>query len=80
VAEEQSVAAFKARQGQPVRMTNQIASIARRPGTGGRPPLGRSRSAGISGSSTAHSRSGKRHPSIAQALPRPIATRTRRRF
>jgi len=64
VADEHSVVAFSARQGQPVRMTNQIASIAHRAGTGGRPPRGRSGSNGISGSIIAQSRSGKRHLSI----------------
>jgi hypothetical protein len=36
----ESGAALSVRHGQPVRMTNQIASIARRAGTGGRPPRG----------------------------------------
>lgn len=71
VADEHSVVALSARQGQPVRITNQIASIARRAGTGGRPPLGRDGCAGSNGSIAAHSRSGKRHASIARALLRP---------
>jgi hypothetical protein len=67
VAEERSVVALSARRGRPVRMTHQIASIARRAGTGGRPPLGRGGRggrggrAGSNGSGTAHNRSGKRH-------------------
>ena len=50
----------------PVRTTDRIASIARRAGTGGRPPLGRPRMAGSSGSIAAHGRSGKRHASIGE--------------
>jgi hypothetical protein len=76
VADEHSPVAFSARQGQPARMTNQIASIARRAGTGGRPPRGRNGCAGSNGSSTAHNRSGKRHASIVQVLLRLLPMNT----
>ncbi len=72
VAEEQSFVALSARHGQPVRITNQIASVARRAGTGGRPPRGRAGGAGTSGSIAAQSRSGKRQASIGPALLRPL--------
>ena len=73
VADEHRVVAFSARQGQPVRITNQIASIARRAGNGGRPPLARVGCAGSNGSSIAHSRSGKRHVSIKPSpAPNPL--------
>ncbi|CAA9282905.1 MAG: hypothetical protein AVDCRST_MAG04-3867, partial [uncultured Acetobacteraceae bacterium] len=49
VADEHSLVALSARQGQPVRMANQTASIARRAGIGGRPPRGRSGGTGSSG-------------------------------
>jgi hypothetical protein len=64
VAVEHSVVAFKARQGQPVRITYQIAAIARRAGTKGRPPLGCARSGGTSGSINAQSPAGNTQLSI----------------
>lgn len=80
VAEEQRLVALSARQGQPVRITNQIASMARRAGTGGRPPLGCGGGVGSNGSITAHSPSGSRHVSIAKPSDQRHPLSTHERF
>jgi hypothetical protein len=74
VADEHNPVALSAAHWQPVRITNQIASMARRAGTGGRPPLGCGGAGGSKGSIAAHRRSGRRQVSIGRALlPRPNA-------
>ena len=77
--DEHKVVALSARYEQPVRMPNRIASMARRAGTGGRPPRGRSGGVGSKGSNAAHSRSGKRQASMGGNSPQ-TSTTTRRRF
>jgi hypothetical protein len=57
VADEHSPVAFSARHWQPVRITNQTASMQRRTGTGGRRPWAAGGGGGTSGSIAAHSRS-----------------------